>query len=209
MSIWAKFIHIGDLGVMIPTGLAIAAYLILTGEWRMAGLWFFLLSICIGLVAGSKIAHLGWGYGVSVLNYNALSGHAASSAVITPVCLLFLSQSRSSAVQKYAVLGGYAAAAILGILLVLFNEHTVSEVIGGFLIGACSSLFFIWRFNAASSAKVQPWLLPISLMFFLSIWYWLRPPINTWMVQAAMHVSVIGTIEGLPYTVAEELNTRW
>jgi hypothetical protein len=187
--IWMKFIHIGDLRLMLPTGFAIAAYLAVIKEWRIARFWFVLLCICTGFVTGSKIAYLGWGYGIPAINFKALSGHAAFSAAIIPSSIFVLLQSSSAAIRKNMLIGGFATAALLGVFLVLLNEHTVSEAIAGFLVGACISTIFILRSHISPATGMRPWIFPFILIVLLSTWYWLEPPVEFWMMQAAMQLS--------------------
>jgi hypothetical protein len=174
---------------MLPTGFALATYLAVIKEWRIALFWLFLLCTCIGCVAGSKIAYLGWGYGVSAINFKALSGHAAFSAAIIPVSIFVLLQSASPTIRNYVLIGGFATAALLGVFLVLLNEHTVSEVIAGFLIGICVSMFFILHFHISPSTEMRPWIFPITLIVLLSLWYWLAPPVEFWMMRTAIRLS--------------------
>lgn len=189
MISWMKIIHVGDIGVMVPAAAAIMAYLVAGRAWRMAWRWCLLFILGIGLVAASKIAFLGWGYGIRALDFKALSGHATSATAVIPVTFYLLLQRAPSMTRAFGVLVGIACGVVLGVLLVVLNEHTASEAIAGCLVGATVSLVFIRGSRPLPSFRLKPWLLPFSVIVCLWAWHFAPPPLEYWMMRVALYLS--------------------
>jgi hypothetical protein len=57
---WSSCIHLGDLALTIPAAGAIAAWLCAARAWRAAAGWLLVFGLALALVAGTKIAFMGW-----------------------------------------------------------------------------------------------------------------------------------------------------
>lgn len=189
MISWMKIIHIGDVGVTVPAAAAIMAYLIAGGAWGMAWRWCLLFILGIALVIASKVAFLGWGYGIRALDFKALSGHVTSATAIIPVIFYLLLQSAPSITRAFGVLLGIACGVVVGILLVVSNEHSAFEAIAGFLVGSIVSLVFIWGYRPLPTVKPKLWFLPFSVITCLLAGYSEPPPVDYWMMRVALYLS--------------------
>jgi hypothetical protein len=185
---WTKIIHVGDTAIMIPAAAAIMAYLVTGRAWRMAWLWCLLFSLGISLVAATKIAFLGWGSGIHSVNFKALSGHATSTTAVIPVIFYLLLQRFPPIIRTCGILLGIVFGVVMGILLVMLHEHSASEAAAGCVIGGIISIGFIWLSDTLPSSP-NPWLIPISVLAFLAVWYAELSSIEYWMVRVALYLS--------------------
>lgn len=189
MIAWVKIVHLGDAAIMIPTAAAVMTYLVAVGAWRMAWRWLLLFTLGIGLVVVSKIAFLGWGYGIRALDFKALSGHATSATAVIPVTFYLLLQRTPSMLRAFGVILGIVCGVIVGILVIALNKHSVSEAIAGCLVGVTVSLAFIGGAHPLPSFRLKPWLLPFCAITFLWAWYAEPPPVEYWMMRMALYLS--------------------
>ena len=188
MIYWAKIVHLGDTAVMIPAAIAIMAYLVASRAWRMAWWWCLLFTLGISLVAATKIAFLGWGSGFHSVNFKALSGHATSTTAVIPVLLYLLLQRSTPIIRASGVLLGIVFGIFMSIILVVLNEHSVSEAVAGCVLGGVISLSFITLSGTLPSSP-NPWLIPFSTLAFLAVWYAEPPSVDYWMERVALYIS--------------------
>lgn len=188
MISWMKIVHLGDTAIMIPAAAAVLAYLITGRAWRMAWWWCLLFSLGISLVAATKIAFLGWGSGIRSVDFKALSGHATSTTAVIPVIFYLFLQRSPPIMRAFGVLLGIVFGVLMGILLVVLNEHSASEAAAGCIVGGVVSLGFIWLSDPLPSSP-NPWLIPISVLAFLAVWYAEPPSIEYWMARVALYLS--------------------
>lgn len=186
---WTNIVHIGDGTVMIPAAAGIMIYLITGRAWRMAWWWCLLFTLDIGLVLTTKIAFLGWGAGIRSLDFKALSGHAASATAVIPVIFYLLLQRSSFIARACGVLLGIVLGVLMGVLLVALNEHTVSEVTAGCLIGGIICLTFIWISEPLPSFNLSAWFLPLGVLALIAVHYVEPPPVGYWMMRIALYLS--------------------
>lgn len=189
MISWTKIVHLGDTVVMIPVAAAIAAWLVTGRAWRTALWWCLIFTAGITLVAASKIAFLAWGSGIRSLDFKAISGHAMSTTAVIPVMFYLLLQRSPPITRAYGVLLGIVFGALMGILLVVLNEHSVSEAAAGCVIGGIVSLGFIWLSATSPMPSLNGWLIPFSVLAFLAVWYAEPSSVEYWMTRVALYLS--------------------
>lgn len=188
MISWTKIVYLGDTAIMIPAAAAIMVYLVTGRAWRMACWWCLLFTLGISLVAATKIAFLGWGTGIHSVDFKALSGHATSTTAVIPVILYLLLQRFTPIIRASGILLGIVFGMLMGILLVVLNEHSASEAAAGCILGGLVSLSFI-RYSGTMPSRPNPWLIPVSLLAFLAVWYAEPPSIEYWMERVALYLS--------------------
>ncbi len=138
-GLWQIVTRFGEAQLMLPTGLALVAWLAWVGERRTAVLWLSLLSLAFGLTTASKVAFIGWGVGIPALNFTGISGHAMHAAAVFPLLLRCLSASGGRTAQGVAVGLGYAVAALVAVSRVVIGAHSASESVAGFALGGAAS----------------------------------------------------------------------
>lgn len=189
MTSWAQIVDLGHTAVMVPLAGAIAAWLVAARAWKAALYWCVIFAAGLGLVASSKIAFLGWGGGIPLLEFQALSGHAFRSSAVIPVSFFLLLRGASSSVRTGGVLLGMGVSIALGVLLVHFRFHTLSEVVPSLILGAFVSLCFVHIAATLPTPRWNRWALPFSIIVLMGI-YMLKPSsINHRLVDIALYLS--------------------
>lgn len=133
-SLWVSLSQLGDSRWLLPLGLTLmlaAPAASAPLRWR----WAIALTAAAALTLASKLAFLGWGIGVSRLDFTGFSGHATMSAAIYPVAAYLAAHGRTRWPGLWAAAGLALAAAIAWSRLPL-QAHSLSEVLSGWLLGA-------------------------------------------------------------------------
>lgn len=188
---WSTLFHLGDLALTLPTGLAIAAWLLAARAWRAAAGWALAFGLALGLVAASKIAFLGWATGLPGLDFKAVSGHAAGYTATFPTLCWLVLQRAPPALRR----GATAAALVLGLALVAAlirtGEHTPAEAAAGWLVGAGAALCAMRLAGAAPApASASAAALPSALLAFgIAAWVLHRVSVGYWMIKVALALS--------------------
>lgn len=185
----AQLVDIGHTAVMIPVAAAIAAWLVTGRAWQLALCWCLMFVAGLSTVALSKIAFLGWETGVPSLDFQALSGHAFRSAAVIPVFFFVVLQLASRSWRTGGVVLGIVVSVGVGVLLVRFQFHTVSEVIPSLVLGSAVSLGFMRVANNLPAPRINRWSAPLSLVIFL-VMFGLKPSkISPRLVDVALYLS--------------------
>ena len=189
MMPWMQIIDIGHTAVMVPAAGAIAVWLISARAWRLALCWCLIFGAGLGLVALSKIAYLGWGLEFPSIGFKALSGHAWRATAVIPVLFFVLLQGVPDAWRKLGFALGVAFSIGLGVLLVIFKFHTVSEVIPSTILGLVAGLAFVRLSHVLPAPSVSRSAVATGLITFVVICV-LRPStINHHLVDVALYFS--------------------
>lgn len=182
---WMKLVHLGDLGLILPAAAGMMAWLAALRAWRMAFWWSLLFALAIGLVGATKIAFMGWGGGVPMLGFKALSGHATGVAAVFPTLFyLMLPQARNA-----AIVAGLALGAAMAVLLVVLREHTIAEAMAGWAMGALVSLGGVRMAGSLPPARPLPAFACCCLVFLCAAWIMRSAPVGYWMIKAALLLS--------------------
>src|SRR5690606_18067772 len=116
-------------------------------EKRLALWWSVLFGGGLALVVATKMAFIGWGLGISSLDFTGFSGHAMRSAAVMPVLFYLLLQRAPRAARAVAALLGLAFATLIGISRLVLQVHSTSEVVTGWLLGAGVAFAFLMVAN--------------------------------------------------------------
>jgi hypothetical protein len=189
---WIKLYHLGDLALTIPAAGAIAAWLCAARAWRAAAGWLLAFGLALALVAGSKIAFMGWDTGLPALGYKAMSGHAAGFAATFPTLCRLLFQGRPGrrGPQGLAVAAALTMSAVVAAALVRAGEHTPAEAAAGWLVGASA---FACTLRLARGAAPASWRSAGAALLVFGLgagaWTVAPAPLNRWMVRVALALS--------------------
>jgi len=157
---WPVVTRLGEAQLMLPSGLALVAWLAWSGERRAAALWLSLLVVAVLLTTASKVAFIGWGIGVPSLNFTGFSGHAMHAAAVFPLLLRCLSASSSRTTRWFAVALGYSLAALVAVSRAVIGAHSPSESLAGFLLGSAASALAL-GFGTVPQQHLPRWLLAL------------------------------------------------
>lgn len=186
---WMTLVHLGDPGLILPLAAATTAWLAAARAWRMAFWWSLLFALAIGLVGATKIAFIGWGGGLPALGFKALSGHATGVTAVFPTLFYLMLRQGTRQARHAAVAAGLALGAAMVLLLVVLGQHTVSEAMAGWAIGALASLGGIRMAGSLPPARPLPAFACCCLVFLGSAWLMKSAPVGYWMIQAALLLS--------------------
>ena len=213
MASWTMLLHLGDLHVTVPAAAAISATLLALRAPRRAAAWsagFTLALLAVGL---SKMAYLLSGAGIATLRFKALSGHAAGAAAVLPATFYLLVQlGRAAPAHKpcpcdglwcsswlggAALLGGLACALLVALALVATRQHSLSEALAGFALGASVSIGVLAAANPAPARRPLAGLYWFGVVFALTAWLIHPIPVGYWMLKAARLLAGQGPLHGL------------
>jgi len=186
---WSQLLHLGDLSLTIPTGSAIAAWLLAGRAWRAAFGWTLVFGLALGLVAATKIAFMGWATGLPALDFKAVSGHATGFAAVFPTLCYLLAGGRTARTRTLGAFAGLALAGVVAAALVHAGEHTLAEALAGWLIGAG---VFLCAVHLAGNQPAPPAGRAIAFAacaFLATAWILRSAPLNWWMIKVALVLS--------------------
>ena len=195
---WHYFTWLGDSALMLPAAALIALWLIASEKTRPTGvLWMLFFGAGSAMVLGSKLAFLGWGIGSVRLNFTGFSGHTALAASIWPVALWLVTSRAPHRWRLVAVWLGWALAGAIGVSRLALYAHSMSEVIGGFVIGVAVSASFLAAQHRRPHPRLSWALVALSLATPLAI----RAPGNPAPTQGLLEVIAV-RLAGIarPYT---------
>ena len=172
-AFWQAVTWLGDSGFLVPAGAWIAVWLGVRNRTRSsAWRWIFVFSVGCGLIAGSKIAFLGWGIGIAAINFTGFSGHTALSASVWPVACWLAASEQTHRARMTAAAFGFVLAACIGVSRLALHAHSVSEVASGYALGLTVSGSFLWWQHRLPHPHLRAVLVLLSLA---STFVFLRP----------------------------------
>ena len=212
---WRAFTWLGDSGLLLPASLLIVLLLAWSRETRVTALlWCVVFGIGSLVIMVSKLAFMGWGVGSPRLNFTGFSGHTAIATSVWPV-LLWLAAAQWTTRRPHvlsparglqiAALCGWALGAAIGISRLALYAHSLSEVVGGFLLGFAVSATFLALVRHRPQPKF-PW--PVAAAGLVLPLFVLQPgtPAPTQDLLEVIAVRMAGTTQ--PYTREELLRRR-
>jgi len=159
-ALWFTVTRLGETQLLLPSALALVAWLASVGDRRAAALWLSLLSLAVAVTTASKIAFIGWGIGIARLNFTGFSGHAMYAAAVFPLLLRCIAASRARQTQHLAVALGYALAVLVATSRVVIGAHSSSEAVAGFALGAAASALAL-ALGFLPQQQLPRWLLAL------------------------------------------------
>jgi membrane-associated phospholipid phosphatase len=173
LSFWQALTWLGDSGLLLPGAFSIMVWLLLSRRtWPTARLWALLFGSASLLILVSKLAFLGWCVGSARFNFTGFSGHTALSASVWPVALWLVAAQRSHRFRVVAAIAGWALAAAIGVSRLPLFAHSISEVLGGYVLGFVTSASFLALQRGRPHSRIPGVLVLVGLLAPLLV---LRP----------------------------------
>jgi len=187
---WFSLTRLGEAQILLPLVLVAALWLgWRAGETAMAQRWLFWLCLAIGLTTASKLAFIGWGWGVEAWDFTGISGHAMFAAASLPGLAWVLSRGRPEWMQKWALGLAFALAALIAYSRLEVGAHSLSEALLGFVIGSAVSLMSL---RQAPALRLNPpaWL-PAAVLASLVLLPFHAPPSKShdWVTRLSLQLS--------------------
>ena len=187
---WTDITTYGDVTMTSLAAAAIAAWLFVEDEKRLAFCWSILFAGGMGIVIATKMAFIGWGIGIRAIDFAGFSGHAMRAAAVLPVLLYMILQRTRFIVRAGGVVLGFACAAMVGVSRLVLHTHSTSEVVAGLLLGAALSLAFIRIAHGSLSKHVfKPVRIALSLLVLLPAPYVHPAPTQQWLTELTLYFS--------------------
>lgn len=165
---WKWLTRFGELGIVLPLALAVAAWLLLAARsLRPAIAWMVPLGIAAALTTASKIAFIGFEYGLPSINFTGFSGHAMFAAAVYPVLAYAVVTRRghdpaAGGHGRGLVWGAVAAGWLLALLIaysrVRVGAHSYSEIVLGCALGSAASAAALYWLRATASQLHARWI---------------------------------------------------
>lgn len=186
---WDKLVHLGDIELTLPVAAAIGAWLLAARAWRMAFCWGLLFALGIGLVGATKVAFMAWGMSLAALEFKAVSGHATGVTAVFPTMFYLLLQHRGTRARTAALGAGLALGALMAVLLVALDEHSVAEAAAGWLLGAAVSLGTVRLAGPPPPRNPSYGLVFCGLVLLSAAWFLRKVPLGYLMIRTAVRIS--------------------
>lgn len=189
MNWWETLSLIGSVGITAPAGIAIAVWLIAAERWRVALDWCLWYGGGMALVVLSKVAFIGWGLGLSSVEFAGFSGHAMRAAAVFPVALFVLRMNSSTRQKVAAIAIGVLLAVLIAMSRVVIKAHSVSEAVTGCLLGLMVAGGFIWHARRVVELVVSHALVFFSMGVLLLMLNFDPVPTEEWITRIALTLS--------------------
>lgn len=196
-AFWAFVTRLGEAQILLPAALAALFWLARRADGRLlAAWWLALLSVAVALTTASKVAFIGFGLGIPVLNFTGISGHAMFAAAVYPLLLGTLTPPVASRARWLALAVGAGLALLVGVSRAVIGVHSGSEVIAGLAVGGAVSGI------ALGLAQLPHTKIGLAIPVGLALWLALTPMhapasrTHDWVTQLSLKVSGRAT----PYT---------
>ncbi len=189
MIAWCSLLDLGGVVLTLPLAAALGASLAASGAWRAALRWGALFGAGVLLVGASKIAYLGWGYGIDAICFKALSGHATGATSLYPMLAWVVLAPYGERTRIAGLAAGFGIGAVVAMLLASTREHSVSESVAGWLIGAAISALAIRTCGPLPAIRPFAGVLVFVLVCAVGAWLMQWAHLGYWMIRAARLLS--------------------
>jgi len=190
MITWSTLSSFGDLTITGFAALAIAGWLLIEGEKRLALYWTLLFGGGLGVVVASKIAFIGWGLGLPALDFTGFSGHAMRATAVLPVLFYLILQKAPSWMRLSGAALGLALGMLIGASRVAVHAHSPSEAIAGIALGAAVAIGFLRAAGTSLRRAVfNPLRIGVSAIALLQAPYVHPVPTQQWLTSLTLYVT--------------------
>ncbi len=160
---WEAVTRLGEAGIALPVALALGVWLLISARSvRLASCWFVPLVLAVVVTTISKVAFLGWGIGIAMLDFTGFSGHAMFAAAIYPMLAYAMTHPLRDRghhrLHIFGLIACYGLAALIAVSRVVIGVHSLSEALAGFVLGAAASGCALWLTERAKHRVPGLWL---------------------------------------------------
>lgn len=137
---WSTVTRLGEAQLLLPLMLLAVAWLLLQRAPARAALgWLVATALAAAITTASKVAFIGYGWGLPALDFTGFSGHAMFAAAVWPPLLRLATAAWWPAQPGRGVWAGYMLALLVAVSRVQVGAHSWSEVLAGLALGAAAS----------------------------------------------------------------------
>ena len=187
---WGVVTRLGESGIVLPLVLVVAIGLGWSARRANPALSLLLpIALAAVVVTATKIAFMGFGWGIASIDFTGMSGHAMLAAAIYPVLAVVL----VAQTWPRKALAMAAAATVVGLVAVsrvAIGAHSASEVLSGYAVGALAAAVATRSIDRAGGMRLSvAWLVPALAWMVLTF---PAPPViesQDWIAGLAMTLS--------------------
>lgn len=140
---WSTLTNLGDSAVLLPLAGMLFVWLWLEGSRRLAVRWLGTFGALGAVVVSSKLAFLIGDLGVPCIKFHGFSGHTALATFSYPALAWLMFRPTQQNTKHLLGAVGLLVGALVGWSRLEVQAHTLSEVVGGFGLGALAAGLFI------------------------------------------------------------------
>jgi len=156
MDIWQVITHLGTSSLLLPVILLLATGLWQARQTAALRIWLAGMVTATIITLATKIAYIGWGIGITSIDFTGISGHTLLATSVLPLLsVLAMGLSGKSGLPLVALMG-LLAGAVVGISRIVLHTHSISEVVIAWLLGAPPYPFARARFPARRPCRNDP-----------------------------------------------------
>jgi membrane-associated phospholipid phosphatase len=188
--LWGVVTRLGESGIVLPCVLVVAIGLAWSAKRADRALSLLLpVALAATLVTATKIAFMGFGWGIARIDFTGMSGHAMLAAALYPVLVVVFVPATG---PRRAVATGLAAAVVVLVAVsrVALGTHSASEVLSGGAVGALAAAVAVRSIDRTGGARLSLfWLAPALVWLLLTL---PAPPVmasHDWIAALATTLS--------------------
>ena len=202
---WLYVTRLGEAEIVLPVMLVSMGWLLRRpGHARLVARWSGLAAGAVLVTLATKVAFIGFGVGVAVIDFTGVSGHAMFAALAYPLLASVLCTGSPTLQRRCAVAVGVGLALAVGFSRVMVGAHSVSEVVAGLALGGVASAAALRR--ARHPISTVPVWLPLGMVLWLGITPVGAPVSNTHGLVTRLSLALSG--RALPYTRSDLLRDK-
>ncbi|MDT7833895.1 phosphatase PAP2 family protein [Aquabacterium sp. OR-4] len=187
MAFWTWITRLGEAQLLLPLMLLAVLWLLLQRQPARTALgWLAATVLAAAITTVSKVAFIGYGWGLPALDFTGFSGHAMFAAAVWPPLLRLAAAAWWPARPGVGWLAGYALAVLVAVSRVQVGAHSWSEVLAGLALGAAASGVVLARGHWPRLALTR--LAPLALGAVLALGVARAPASRThdWVTRLAL-----------------------
>lgn len=186
---WQVLTHMGSASLLLPITVLMVPGFWMSGHRRVVWAWLPALAMAAFLTLVSKLLFMGWGIGITSLNFTGVSGHTVLAASVLPLLLAALCGTWLPRRALWGVALGLCMAIGVAVSRVVLGAHSVSEVSIAWFMGLAVTLWAMPHLAAGlrphGLVRLAPWVLLLALHTGSATYL----PSHSWEVRLALWLS--------------------
>ena len=168
--LWRGVTRLGESGIALPLILVVAIGLGWATRRAERGLSLLLPIVLAAIVVTTtKIAFMGFGWGIASIDFTGISGHAMLAAAIYPVLAVAFVAPASPRREVATVLAA-AVVVLVAVSRIAIGAHSASEVLSGCALGVLAAAVTTRSIDrAAGKCLSLAWLAPALVWLLLTL----------------------------------------
>jgi membrane-associated phospholipid phosphatase len=135
INIWKHITRLGSASLLMPI-IALTALAFWRSNQKSAiRIFLVILVVAISITLVSKIIYLGWGLGITSLDFTGISGHTLLATAVLPIMFGWMLSPNQWKFRYTGELVGLLLAIVVGLSRIVLGAHSLSEVVAGWIFG--------------------------------------------------------------------------